>query len=473
MAERPGVLVGGLHSGSGKTLVTLALLHGLEERGYRVRPFKCGPDFIDPRFHEWMTGRTSVNLDLFFSGAEELPALYDRMTRSLSGGVVEGVMGFYDGLDRGTSTYDVARALGLPVVLAVYAKGMADTVAAVVKGVREYRSGWKLDGVIAVQTGSRRHGEMLARALDQERLPPLIGTLPRHDDLVLPERHLGLVDVRELEEKGRLSRIREKLSELTADWDWERVCSRFTRVLAAPSGGGEEAIIPGATFRKKASSIRLGVAWDSAFRFYYPENWSALEERGIQLVPVSPQSDRKLPADLDGLYLGGGYPEHFAGSLADNRGFLSSVRDFHANGGVVYAECGGMLYLSYGPEHGQEDQKPDWVGILPFRFRMNGRLKRLGYIEARPVDGGFWKEADGTIRGHLFHYSEPIPLDAFSVQAFAPAFIVQEKPEGFQMPNLVASYLHLYFPSNPSILNQFVEALRIRSASRILSSSNS
>ncbi len=470
MPERPGVLVGGLHSGSGKTLATLALLHGLEERGYRVRPFKCGPDFIDPRFHEWMTGRTSVNLDLFFSAGEELPALYDRMIRSLSGGVVEGVMGFYDGLEKGTSTYDVAKALGLPVFLAVYAKGMADTVAAVVKGVREYRSGWSLDGVIAVQTGSRRHGEILARALDQEKLPPLIGTLPRHEDLALPERHLGLVDVRELEEKGSLSRIRKKLSELTADWDWERSCSRFSQVSATPPGCAEERIIPGATFREKTSSIRLGVAWDSAFRFYYPENWSVLEERGIQLVPVSPQSDRKLPADLDGLYLGGGYPEHFAGSLSGNRGFLSSVRDFHANGGVVYAECGGMLYLSHGPDHEQENQETDWLGILPFRFRMNGRLKRLGYIEAHPVDGGFWKAATGSIRGHLFHYSELIPLEASSGQALAPAFTVQEKPEGFQMPNLVASYLHLYFPSNPLVLNQFVEALRVRFESRTLSS---
>ncbi|MHB1605623.1 MAG: cobyrinate a,c-diamide synthase [Leptospirales bacterium] len=489
MREHPGLLVGGVHSGSGKTLVTMALLHGLEERGYLVRPFKCGPDFIDPRFHEWMTGRTSVNLDLFFLGENELASLYDRMIRSLSGGLVEGVMGFYDGAEKRTSTYDVAKILGLPVLLAVHAKGMAETISAVVEGVQKFRDGWNLMGIVGVQTGTPRHTEILARALDREGLPPLLGTLPRHDDFQLPERHLGLVDVRELDEGGKLLKLKKRFSELTADWNWEAICSHFIQVPAAVQSRSEEQGIPGTTFRGTSSSIRLGVAWDSAFRFYYPENWSSLEEKGIQLVPVSPQTDRSLPEDLDGFYLGGGYPEHYAKRLSENSEFIDSVRSFYAAGGLIYAECGGMLYLTHGPENtsGNEpvkspeeepdkkpgEQKIDWVGILPFRFHMNGKLKRLGYIEACPVAGDFWKTSSPSIRGHFFHYTELIPLKESHEHFPGPAFTVSGKTEGFQTTNLVASYLHLYFPSSPLFLEQFIEALRQRACSRLFSAPTS
>ncbi|MHB1286329.1 MAG: cobyrinate a,c-diamide synthase [Leptospirales bacterium] len=469
MPDRRGVLIGGIHSGSGKTLVTLCLLHGLQERGFSVRPFKCGPDFIDPRFHEWVTGRTSVNLDLFFSGPDEIPKLYDRMTHFSSGGVVEGVMGFFDGLDKGTSTYNVARALDIPVILVVHAKGMAETISSIVQGVQQYRSGWRLDGIIAVQTGSPRHAEILARALERENLPPLLGVLPRHEDFALPERHLGLVDVRELDESGRLARLKTRMTEFTADWDWDRIGSRFIQVQEAPTVLDEEGSIPGATLRNGNAPLRLGVAWDKAFRFYYPENWSILEENGVQLIPVSPLFDRKLPSGLDGLYLGGGYPEHFSEDLSLNRDFLSSVRDFHSQEGLIYAECGGMLYLFHGPEIGPGEQEKEWVGILPFRFRMKGRLKRLGYVRARPIEGGFLGDSMEEVRGHFFHYSELIPLETEGrdvSKTFKPAFDVQGKPEGFQTMNLVASYLHLYFPSSPRVLKDFIEALKTRSETR-------
>lgn len=229
--RRPGVVVAGLHSGSGKTLVTLALLQGLQKRGYVVRPFKCGPDFIDPRFHEWISGRTSVNLDPFFLSSGDIQALYDRMTEGLSGGVAEGVMGFYDGLAKKTSTYDLARILDLPVLLAVHSKGIAETLASVVKGVRDHRPDSRLAGIIAVQTGSPKHGEILSRALEEEGLPPLLGTLPRDENLKLPERHLGLVDVRELERSGQLGSLSQQLEHFSSNWHWEKSESSSTDPL--------------------------------------------------------------------------------------------------------------------------------------------------------------------------------------------------------------------------------------------------
>ena len=463
--RRPGIVVSGLHSGSGKTLVTLALLQGLEKKGFAVRPFKCGPDFIDPRFHEWISGRTSVNLDPFFLSPGEVQALYDRMTEGLSGGVAEGVMGFYDGLAKKTSTYDLARILDLPVLLAVYSKGMAETLASVVKGVRDHRPDTRLVGVIAVQTGSPKHGDILARALEEEGLPPLLGTLPRDESLKLPERHLGLVDVRELDRSGQLGRLARQLDHFSSDWHWEKIGGFFDQSSGeslSVRSGPPHSLVPGTRRSGNKKKLRLGVAWDSAFRFYYPENWSALESRGIEIVSFSPLRDPVLPEELDGIYLGGGYPEHFLEELSKNTSFLESVQGFHASGRFVYAECGGMLYLTEGPV---ENEQIRWAGLFPYRFRMNARLRRLGYVSAVPVGGEGWFSDSSPIRGHFFHYSELVAKNPAS--EVPPGFLVDGRPEGFRSGQALASYMHLYFPSSPHFLEEFVNQLEnVHSPSR-------
>lgn len=455
MAERYGVVVSGLHSGSGKTLVTLALLGGLQSRGRIVRPFKCGPDFIDPRFHEWISGRTSVNLDPYFLSGEGIQSLFDRMAKGFAGGVAEGVMGFYDGVARRTSTYDVARTLDLPVILAVYSKGMAETVASVVRGVRDFRSDSNIQGVIAVQTGSPRHGTILAQALEEEGLPPLLGTLPRHEAFRLPERHLGLVDVREIQGEEGMSRLSEELSRAVSDWEWEKILGFFDTPHTGMVPPDETVSIPGTPVHAKTGhAFRLGVAWDKAFRFYYPENWIELEKRGVGIVPFSPMEDREIPPGLDGIYLGGGYPEQFAEDLSRNRSFLESIRRFHQDGHFIYAECGGMLYLTQGLS-----DRPDlaWAGILPCRFRMNGKLRRLGYVSATPVRGESWSPDPSPVRGHFFHYSELV-FDS-EKDRFPPAFLVDGQPEGFQSKKTLASYLHLYFSSSSGFVDEFVRQL--------------
>ncbi|AIA30461.1 MAG: Cobyrinic acid a,c-diamide synthase (CbiA) [Leptospirillum sp. Group II 'C75'] len=455
--RRPGVVVAGLHSGSGKTLVTLALLQGLQKRGYVVRPFKCGPDFIDPRFHEWISGRTSVNLDPFFLSSGDIQALYDRMTEGLSGGVAEGVMGFYDGLAKKTSTYDLARILDLPVLLAVHSKGIAETLASVVKGVRDHRPDSRLAGIIAVQTGSPKHGEILSRALEEEGLPPLLGTLPRDENLKLPERHLGLVDVRELERSGQLGSLSQQLEHFSSNWHWEKIGIFFDRPSRESLSGrsdSPDSLVPGTKRSGNQKKLRLGVAWDSAFRFYYPENWSALESRGIEIVSFSPLQDPVLPEELDGIYLGGGYPEHFLEELSQNISFLESVRSFHASGRFIYAECGGMLYLTDGP---LENEKIRWAGLFPYRFRMNGHLRRLGYVSAVPVGEEGWFSGSSSIRGHFFHYSELVPKNP--APEVSPGFLVDGRPEGFRSGPALASYMHLYFPSSPRFLEEFADQL--------------
>lgn len=448
MGKRRGLVVAGTQSGSGKTVVTMGLLSALGRKGFEIRPFKCGPDFIDPRFHEWIVGRTSINLDPYFLEPSSLSELYDRSAEGLSGGVVEGVMGFYDGIEKGTSTFDIATTLGLPVLLVMPSRGIAETIGALVRGLLEHRSGWTPLGILATQTGSDRHGDILASTLEREGLPPLVGTVPRNEKLSLPERHLGLVTRWELEKDGTLDAFRAVLDRCADGWDWNRLTSSF--VPAKPVSD-----TPGIRQYQGLGKIRLGVAWDEAFRFYYHENFAALEKRGVEIVPFSPLSDPNLPDGLDGLYIGGGYPEVYARELSANRTLIDSMRVFAGSGKPIYAECGGMLYLTEGPAG--EDWT--WVGLFPWRFRMKERLKRLGYAEATPSDGHFLSEGKSSVRGHLFHYSELVSGGVADPCTLNPAFFVSGNPEGFSLGNIVASYLHLYFPSNPSILDSWIRSL--------------
>jgi cobyrinic acid a,c-diamide synthase len=509
-----GLVVAGAGSGSGKTLSTLALLCGLSSRGRQVHPFKCGPDFIDPRYHEWIAGRPSFSLDLHFSGAQELRERFDRLTVQSSGGVIEGVMGLYDGMDRGTSTHDIARTLDLPLLLVINAQGMADTLAAIVKGLAGFRSGVGILGVVASRTGSDRHRAMLERSLSSEGLPPLVGVLPRRESLRLPERHLGLVGPGSLTPREEET-FREAIASVAGEFDWDRIDTAFRSpsvlspekagLLPGSVAGPEEGALPSRySFTEAAKEgirllsegtglpsmpptlrlLRLGVAMDEAFWFYYPENWEVFRRHGITFEFFSPLSDRALPPGLDGLYLGGGYPEVHAGLLSGNRSLVEEIRGFCEDGRPVYAECGGMLYLTRGPvdetENRPESDNPDsvglpssgeggtaLVGVIPVHFSTGERLKRLGYAEVAPAGPGLFGSAVGAIRGHLFHYSRlrtdpPGETGGMPLQDFGAAFrhSTGNAEEGFSRGNLVASYLHLFFSSNESYADSLAAAMR-------------
>ncbi|MCL4485353.1 MAG: cobyrinate a,c-diamide synthase [Nitrospirae bacterium] len=454
-----GVVVAGAGSGSGKTLVTMALLWGLAQRGFSVHPFKCGPDFIDPRHHEWIARIPSGNLDLHFSEPSGLRERFDRQVAGSSGGVVEGVMGLFDGLARGSSTWDIARALELPVILVLSAQGMAETLAALVRGIVLHREGPHFLGVIATRTGSDRHRKLIADALAAEGLPPLLGVLPRDEALSLPERHLGLCAPGEQGTEEAV-RLRQALSCAADALDWSRILSAFSPPsVPAPEfrESGEECTDFTRAWRTRNTTpfhsssrvrrfLRLGVVLDEAFWFYYPENWELFEKCGIDIVFFSLLKDRRLPPNCDGLYLGGGYPERFFRELALNRKMIGEVRQFCASGRPVYAECGGLLYLTEGPLQEEAGEESRLAGIFPLRYSMGDRLKRLGYAEVT-AGKGFFSEAPGSVRGHLFHYSR-LSGGGTDLQG---AFLHTSDgtSEGFAMNGVVASYLHLFFPSNP------------------------
>ncbi|RTH26873.1 cobyrinate a,c-diamide synthase [Thermus scotoductus] len=426
------LLLAAPHSGAGKTTVSLALLLALRERGLRVQPFKVGPDYIDPTHLEAATGRRPYNLDGFFLDEAGLLALFRHGVRGADFALVEGVMGLFDGKDphgRVGSTAQVAKLLRAPVALVVDAKGMAGSIATLVRGFRDHDPGLRLVGVFANRVGSERHAEILEEALRPLGLP-LLGWLPQDRALALPERHLGLVLAGEvappLEALRRAFRV---------DLD-----ATLRLAGAAPPLPEAPPFLP----EKRPPRARVAYAWDRAFSFYYPEALELLEALGAELVPFSPLEDETLP-EAHALLLGGGYPELFAGRLSENRALREAIRHFP---GPIVAECGGYMYLSQGLWVG-EDFFP-MVGLVPGEAWMAER-PLLGYREVVALKENPWARPGEVFKGHEFHYAR-LPASP------SPAWRRKggEEVEGYTDGRVLASFVHLYLPARPEGAERFL-----------------
>lgn len=423
MNDYSAFAVAGTNSNCGKTTVTLALLRALRRRGLAVQPFKCGPDYIDPGFHRHAAGRVSANLDGWMTGTDGVRRSYGRFAAGADVSAVEGVMGLFDGLDdlKG-STAEVALTLDLPVVLVVNARGMANSIAAMVSGYANWHKQLKIAGVIANNAGSERHAEILRRALGSQ----FLGWLPRNEQWTLPERHLGLVP---FQENARSEEWFDSLADAVekhVDLDLLLLRSRSVKPDWTPP-------------ETAAPALRLAVARDQAFGFYYEENLAVLREAGIGIVEFSPLADRRLPENINGIYLGGGFPEMFADRLEQNEDMRHAVRGFK---GLIYAECGGYLYLM------ERLGGRRMAGLVPGAADMHGKLRSLGYREvAGPL---------GRARGHEFHYSEA------RMNRAAGALWTEVSPDGdrgFLEGNVCGSYIHLHWGNNPDFIRNFKERL--------------
>jgi cobyrinic acid a,c-diamide synthase len=446
-------VIAGAHSGVGKTTVTLGLLAALRARGLRVQPFKCGPDYLDAGHHTRAAGTTSRNLDTWMMGEPGVARSFAHAVQNADAAVVEGVMGLFDGAaaDRlEGSTAHVAKLLDLPVVLVVNARSMARSLAALVKGYTEFEPGVRIAGVVANQVGSDTHAALLRRALEASGLPPLLGCLPRTDAVAIPERHLGLQADTE--------------TGLDADWnrrvgEWLERHVEVPRLLALTVG---ERPPPPAEPPPARPVARLGVARDEAFHFYYEDNLDLLRAAGAELAPFSPLHDAVLPPALDGLLLGGGFPEVFAERLAANRSMLESIRAFAAAGGRIVAECGGLMYLcrtladATGRRH-------DMCGVLPAETRMEDRCQRLGYVEAVTLAEGPYGPAGTRLRGHEFHWSSMAVLPGSDAE---PAFDTRRLRDGgpgcsgLRMNHVWGSYVHAHLASREPAARHWVAWLR-------------
>ncbi|NMC50722.1 MAG: cobyrinate a,c-diamide synthase [Desulfovibrio sp.] len=451
MTAVPGLVVAATGSGRGKTSLAVGLMAALGRRGLRVQAFKAGPDFIDPAHHARATGRVSHNLDTWMLTETSVRELFARYAAHADVAVVEGGMGLFDGFsgrDDAGSTAHLAKLLGLPVLLAVDARGMGRSVAALVAGFVAFDPELTLCGVVLNQVGGPGHREILAEALADAPGVPVLGWLPRDPGLAMPARHLGLVDpVEAADPEAWVAALADAVE---SGLDVDRLLVRLPRHdLPDP--------VPAPAPRPVA---RLGVARDAAFRFYYEENLRLLAQAGADIAPFSPLADAALPADLDGLYLGGGYPELFAAKLAENAAMRRAVAAFAASGRPVYTECGGFMYLMNSITDTSGQSFP-MAGVFPFAAAMGKRFAALGYREARTTAPTFLGPAGTVIRGHEFHYSSRVG-DPAGVE---PAYALSGRagplpgPEGFRIGNVLGSYVHLHFASNPDVARSFVSAM--------------
>jgi cobyrinic acid a,c-diamide synthase len=494
------LVVAGPSSGAGKTTMALGLMAALKRRGLIVQPFKVGPDFIDPGHHTRVCGRSSTNLDGWMLPAARNRALFHHHAASADISIVEGVMGLFDGVGRSAgvgaatgSTAEMACLLGLPIVLVVDASKMAASAAALVHGFATFDPAVRVAGVIFNHVGSANHYRLLQEALVGVDGVSALGYLPRDATLRLPERYLGLVTAdEEALSDGAMAHLAE-LIERHVDLDRLLEIAASASVIAPEAPGQQQdpgALAPPPAIARSAAArrpvARIGVARDRAFCFYYEDNLEALRAAGAEIVTFSPLQDAQLPANLDALYFGGGYPELFADALGANHAMRQSVASFIASDGMVYAECGGLMYLSQAIRTRQGRAWP-MVGALPLTVEMTDRSQRFGYVEVTLTRDSVIGPAGTVARGHSFHYSRlveagPRLVEAGSRLVEAGARLVDdgsgspeamprsyrarytlsglEESEGFTIGRVLASYVHLHFLSNPDLAAALVRRAR-------------
>ncbi|SDB12443.1 cobyrinic acid a,c-diamide synthase [Desulfonatronum thiosulfatophilum] len=451
-----GVVIAGTRSGCGKTLATLGLATVLRERGLCVQGYKVGPDFIDPSHLSAICDRPAHNLDGWMLSRERVLEIFHRYAVEVDFCLVEGVMGLYDGAsgaEETGSTAQMAKWLGLPVLLVVDARSQGRSAAALVQGFRDFDPELHLAGVIFTQVGGPRHEAMLREAM-ASHLPelPCLGCLPRRSDLELASRHLGLHMAEDLGWDASRRRF-------LADWVEQGLDMELLHRISRQSAAILKSVPSLDTDNEQGGRVRLGVARDRAFCFYYQENLRLLENAGAELVFFSPLTDGALPDNVQGLFFGGGYPELHAAELTQNHAMRAAVAAAAEAGMPVYAECGGMQYLLAELEDVGGAVFP-MVGLFPARSKMHSRFQALGYRKVELRFAGLLGPAGTVLRGHEFHYSA---LDVPQADEVSAVYRItdsrgREFLEGFQRTNVLASYIHLHFGSHPPAAASFVRA---------------
>ena len=448
----PRILLGAAASGSGKTLITCGLLQALKNRKLQVTSFKCGPDYIDPMFHSRVIGTKSRNLDSFFADEDTVRYLLEKNARDCEISVIEGVMGYYDGLagiSPKASAYDVAKITKTPAVLIVNAKGMSLSAAAFIKGFVEYQEDSQIRGVILNQVSSMMNPR-LKQIIEEELSIKVYGYVPVVKDCVLESRHLGLVMPEEIVDlQQKLMELAEIL-EKSVDIDGLLELAEHAEELPV-----QESPVAYHTGRK----IRIALAKDEAFCFFYQDNLELLEEMGAELVPFSPIHDKKLPEHIDGMLFHGGYPELYAKKLSENKEMLAAVCAAVQTGIPYMAECGGFMYLHQEMEDMEGHSWP-MAGVIHGKSWRTPRLTRFGYITLE--DGTCFGEHVGAIRAHEFHY--------FDSDRCGEAYTAK-KPLSSRSWKCIHSdgqgmsgFPHMYYYSNLRVPEQFLRACEERKA---------
>ena len=479
VCDTPRLLVAGAASGVGKTTVTAGLIAALRKQGLRVQPFKCGPDYIDPSYHERAAQRPCRNLDTWMLADGQLLEGFARACHDVDVAVIEGVMGLFDGSDwrqeRG-STAQIAKLLRCPVLLVVDIAGAARSAAIPVLGCQQFDSDVDLRAVALNFAGSEGHARGCSEAITQASELPVLGWLPRDPRLCIPERHLGLTPGGEQVDADAL--IDTIADELARSFDLQQLLriARAAPPLAVPPGTELPPPAAGHSSSPKArrtSRPVLAVARDAAFCFYYPENLELLADAGAEIEFFSPVQGEYPSARAGGVYLGGGYPELHGRALASNTALWRTLEDLRAAGAPIYAECGGFMALTQRLIDLEGNEWP-MAGVIPGTVRMSPKLVALGYRTATAIRPNLIAGTGQTLRGHEFRYSswEITEREANSMAAWSVLGTrnSSEQRMGYVDDNVLASYLHIHFGQQTEIAAAFCRGIPSRITTQDISS---
>lgn len=443
----PSLYFSAAHKSSGKTTISIGVTAEFRRRGLTVSPFKKGPDYIDPMWLGLAAGRACFNLDFHTMADEEIRASFQRDGQGSDLRLIEGNVGLFDSvhLDGSGSNAELVKLLGVPLVLVIDCKGLGRGIAPLLLGFQAFDSALPIAGVILNRIGGGRHGENLLRVVEHYTNLPVLGMLPRLAELDIDERHLGLVPSNEAQAaESKVERIRARVAEhvdcdallgIAASTQQTRPGIGAEPLSADPACGGRAC---------PASGIKIGIARDAAFGFYYPDDLAALQQAGAELLSFSPVQSADLPT-VDALLIGGGFPEFHMEALAANSGLRAAVADFIAAGKPVYAECGGLMYLCR--QLHWNDRSADMCGVLKAEVAMHAKPQGRGYVRLRETGASPWPDAvgQGELSAHEFHHSavvSPDPGWTYAYQVLRGAG-VDGRHDGIVHNQLLASYAHL------------------------------
>lgn len=461
----PRVVIAAASSGCGKTTVVTGLLSALRQQKVNVQSYKIGPDYIDPGYHRLASGKAAHNIDTWLMSKETMLNTFIETAHAAELAVIEGVMGLYDGGSKGiSSTAEIAKLLKAPVVLVIDCKAMGASAAAVALGFKQYDPEVQLAGVILNRLGSDNHQRMIEEALAKLQIP-VLGAVRRNELLVMPERHLGLLPVEENKEQQVVDSMGEAMSRQLNLVEIMQLAHNAQPLTLAMSTENEylQQVIEGRkrSFPDDFGKIKIAVARDEAFSFYYGESLAVLERLGAKLVEFSPLHDKELP-EADGVLLGGGFPEMFAAELEANESMRASLKKAAANNMPMLAECGGYMYLSSSLTD-FADKSYQMTGIFGGRIAMNKRLQMVGYVEAELTRDCCLGQAGMKLKGHEFHFSSEVKGEADDILGERAFKFTRMRNQSQYLGgslaangNIVGSYLHIHFAGCPKAAAAFV-----------------
>ncbi|MCL5674629.1 MAG: cobyrinate a,c-diamide synthase [Candidatus Omnitrophica bacterium] len=449
--NNPKILIAGVYSGVGKTTVSTGLMLALKEAGFIVQAFKAGPDYIDPGYHTKITGRPSSNLDTYLLSRKAILEIFHMRAKDADISIIEGVMGLYDGLGNTEtgSTAELAKILKCPVILVVDAKGFSRSAGAIVLGYKEFDRDVNIAAVILNNAGSQTHYENSKKSIEEKTGIPVVGFLSKEPSIGLQERHLGLIPA---EEKKLSVPFKKKLLNLMKNVNLEKIVE-----ISRKSEKLED--VPLSLFNsQRPIRVKIAIAKDKAFNFYYPENIDILKNYGAEICYFSPLKSVRLSESIDGIYFGGGFPELFAKELSVNKKMKALLSQKIKRGMPVYAECGGLMYLMEKLVD-FEKRKFKMPGVFKGNVKMSNKLNTLGYVEIKTIKDNILSKKGDKNKGHIFHWSylDNIPentMFAYKIsKSNGKTFF-----DGLIKNNVLASYTHLHFASNPEFAKNFIKS---------------